>query len=68
MPGLSGQQLYERLLKENPAAAKHIIFMTGDVLSEKIEAYLRDHNKLCLGKPFSLVDFRKAVNQVLEQK
>ena len=68
MPGLNGQQLYERLLKENPAAAQHIIFMTGDVLSEKTQADLRDQNKLCLGKPFSLVDFRKAVNQVLEPK
>ncbi len=68
MPGLSGQQLYERLRQANPAAARQVIFMTGDVLSEKTQEYLREQNRLCLAKPFSLVDFRRAINQVLEKQ
>jgi CheY-like chemotaxis protein len=42
--------------------------MTGDVLSEKIERYLREQGKTCLTKPFSLVDFQRAIGKVLEQQ
>jgi CheY-like chemotaxis protein len=67
MPGVNGQQLYQRLQEINPAAAKRMIFMTGDVLSDKIERYLTEQHKTCLAKPFSLVDFQRAIGQVFEQ-
>ena len=66
MPGVNGQQLYESLLKTDPAATRRLIFMTGDVLSEKTERYLQEHEKICLTKPFSLVDFERAVRQTFE--
>ncbi|HWD19128.1 MAG TPA: hybrid sensor histidine kinase/response regulator [Verrucomicrobiae bacterium] len=61
MPGLNGQQLYERLLQIQPKSAERMIFMTGDVLSERTEKYLQEHEKICLTKPFSLTDFERAV-------
>jgi two-component system, NtrC family, sensor kinase len=64
MPGLSGRQLFERLLSSNPQAAKRMVFMTGDVLSEKTENFLREHGKTCLTKPFSIPDFQKVVNEM----
>jgi CheY-like chemotaxis protein len=67
MPGMNGQQLYQRLLESNPVAATRTIFMTGDVLSEKIERYLHEQGKTCLTKPFSLVDFQQAIGEVLEK-
>lgn len=63
MPGLSGQQLYERLLQIQPQSARRMIFMTGDVLSERTERYLHEHEKICLTKPFSLEDFERAVRE-----
>jgi two-component system NtrC family sensor kinase len=68
MPGMNGRELHERLLEKNPLAAERMIFMTGDVLSEKVEKYLEDHGKQCLTKPFSLVEFRAAVSAVFEGK
>jgi CheY-like chemotaxis protein len=68
MPGVNGQQLYQRLLEIDPAATQRMIFMTGDVLSEKTERYLQEQGKLCLTKPFSLVEFQRAIGKILEQR
>ena len=68
MPGMNGQQLHQRLLQTNRAAAGRIILMTGDVLSEKVEVYLMEHGKTCLAKPFSLVEFQGAVGKVFEKR
>jgi CheY-like chemotaxis protein len=68
MPGMNGPQLHARLLETNPAAAGRMIFMTGDVLSEKVEKYLHQHGKTCLGKPFSLNEFHTAIADIFEKK
>src|SRR5207247_4643199 len=65
MPGLNGQQVYERVRASNPVLAERMIFFTGDVINEKAQAFLRERKKVCLAKPFSLVEFRTAVGQAL---
>src|SRR5262249_45312694 len=54
MPGLSGQQVYERLRATNPALSERMIFITGDVINDKTQKFLADRKKLCLSKPFSI--------------
>ena len=66
MPGLSGQQLFERLLETDAESAGRMVFMTGDVLSEKTEKFLKDHGKICLPKPFSIPELQKVVNDMLK--
>ena len=61
MPGLGGQQFYERLLTLNPALADKLIFMTGDLVNEQMQMFLAGQNKECLAKPFSLKDFERAI-------
>jgi signal transduction histidine kinase/CheY-like chemotaxis protein len=68
MPGLGGQQLYQRLLETDPETAGKMIFMTGDVLSEKTEKYLGDQGKTCLAKPFSIAEFQRVVDEVFEKQ
>lgn len=68
MPGVSGQQLYQRLLEIDPASTKRLIFMTGDVLSEKTEKFLVEQGKVCLTKPFNLTDFKRSVAELLKQQ
>jgi two-component system NtrC family sensor kinase len=65
MPGLSGQQVYERMRVTNPALSERMIFITGDLINEKTRKFLEQQNKICLSKPFTLADFRTAIKQVL---
>jgi two-component system NtrC family sensor kinase len=66
MPGLSGQQLFERLLETDAESAKRMVFMTGDILSEKTEKFLKEHGKTCLPKPFSIPDLQKVVSDMFK--
>ncbi len=65
MPGLNGQQVYERLRAVNPALAERMIFITGDVINDNTQKFLHDCGKICLPKPFSLEEFRAAVGEAL---
>jgi CheY-like chemotaxis protein len=61
MPGLSGSQLYTRLLTDDPDAAERLMFMTGDVMGDNFQEFLKDSRKQCLTKPFSLTQLRTTV-------
>jgi signal transduction histidine kinase len=65
MPGLTGQEVYERLRMWNLASSERMIFITGDVINEHTRQFLSDSKKICLTKPFSLSEFRSAINQAL---
>lgn len=67
MPGLSGPQLYEQLTAVSPASADRVIFMTGDVVGDQFQSFLRAHRKACLSKPFSVQDFRNVVHDFFAQ-
>ena len=51
----------------NPKLSERLIFITGDVISEKVQGFLSHQKKVCLAKPFSLVQFREALGQALNQ-
>ena len=65
MPGLSGQEVYERLRAKNPALSERVIFVTGDVVNEKVRQFLEKNKKVCLPKPFSLAEFNEAIRKVM---
>jgi len=67
MPGLNGQQVYERLRVSNPALSERLIFITGDVINHKTQQFLHESKKVCLTKPFSLAEFRTAVSKALAE-
>ncbi len=64
MPGLSGIQLYEQIVAVDGTAGDRVLFMTGDVISDTFQDFLRRHEKTCLAKPFSIEDFRSAVRKI----
>jgi signal transduction histidine kinase len=68
MPGLSGSQLYTRLLTDDPAAADRLMFMTGDVMGDNFQEFLKDSRKQCLTKPFSLTQLRTTVAGAISEK
>ena len=61
MPGMNGRQLYEKVSAIDPEAASRFMFMTGDVINEKTQAFFQEHKKLCLEKPFSMEDLKRAI-------
>lgn len=66
MPGMNGQEIYEQLRSFDPKAAGRMIFITGDVVNEKAQSFIRSHGNLYLPKPFTLHEIRQAVRQVVE--
>jgi two-component system NtrC family sensor kinase len=68
MPGLNGQQVYERLRSINPVMSERMIFITGDVINVHTQNFLRERNKVCLSKPFSVAEFRTAITQALARQ
>lgn len=65
IPGISGQSIYERLRELNPQALQRFFFITGDILGENAEKFLKVEKKICLFKPFSVEQFRTTVQEVL---
>ncbi len=65
MPGLNGQQVYERMKLDQPAAASRLIFVTGDVANETTRKYLEAERRPFVAKPFTLRELREALQAVL---
>ena len=68
MPGLSGINLYQELLVRKPAAAKRMLFMTGDVIKDSFQNFLKQHTRTCLPKPFALREFHAAVAGIISPR
>jgi signal transduction histidine kinase/ActR/RegA family two-component response regulator len=64
MPGLNGVRLYEHLQAVDPESARRVLFMTGDVVNDTFQAFLRKNELACLSKPFAAREFRAAVARV----
>ena len=65
MPGLNGVRLFEHLRATDPAMAARVLFMTGDVVSDTFQSFLREHRLACLSKPFAIGEFRAAVARLI---
>ena len=68
MPGLDGMNLYQELLTRKPEAARRMLFMTGDVIKDTFQNFLKQHARTCLPKPFALREFHAAVAGILAVK
>jgi signal transduction histidine kinase/CheY-like chemotaxis protein len=66
MPGLNGQQVYERVRASRPDFCDRIIFITGDIVNDNTRRFLEQQNKICLAKPFTLSEFHAALRKVLQ--
>ncbi len=65
MPGLNGQEVYERTRSMNPSLSSRFIFITGDVINDRTQKFLEQQNKICLPKPFTIGEFRSAIKKVI---
>jgi PAS domain S-box-containing protein len=65
MPGINGRQFYELAIRIKPALAQRIIFLTGDVVNEETQSFLKSIGNPHMSKPFNLDSVRKAVEETL---
>ena len=65
MPGINGRQFFELAVQKQPELAGHIIFLTGDVVNEETQDFLKSLGNPHIAKPFNLVSIKTAVAQVM---
>lgn len=68
MPGMGGQELYERVKSRDPALASRIIFSTGDTVSAETRRFLEDSGNMYVQKPFELDAMRSKVMATLQRE
>lgn len=61
MLNLTGMQVYEHIARLNEKLASRIVFLTGALISENIESFLRQRDNLVLQKPFTLEELLSAI-------
>lgn len=67
MPDMNGAQLYEYLLATDPAAAKRMMFMTGDLVNDTFQKFMKENGLICLAKPFVNAEFRAEVARMVRR-
>ena len=54
MPDISGKNVFEQWQKEQPKLARRVVFLTGDIVSTDLQAFLSSTGRPFLAKPFDL--------------
>jgi CheY-like chemotaxis protein len=65
MPGMSGIEMYTRIIEKTPAMKNRIIFITGDVMGADIKNFLTQNGLAYLAKPFDIETLKEKINVVL---
>jgi signal transduction histidine kinase/CheY-like chemotaxis protein len=65
MPDLNGPAFHRELTRVDPALARRVVFVTGDVMSPETRDFLDETGLRYLEKPFAVADFQSAVRRAL---
>ena len=65
MPGLNGQQTFEKINAGNTTVAQRFVFMTGDVMNQRHQEFFQKYKLTCLPKPFTIEEIRQAVARAI---
>ena len=64
MPGMSGEELYDRVAAARPALVARMIVSTGDSVSPEAARFLARTGCAVLNKPFEFAELRALVTRV----
>jgi signal transduction histidine kinase len=65
MPGMNGRELYAYLKQTNPELARHVIFSTGDVVSDESWTFLEEVGNRFISKPFKPEQVLAGIREIL---
>jgi CheY-like chemotaxis protein len=65
MPGVGGQELYERAAEERPELLRRFVFATGDLARQETLAFLEKLPNRILTKPFEVETVRRVLAQAV---
>lgn len=65
MPGMGGRGFYEALLRDAPALAGRVGFVTGDTMSPQVRGFLEGAGRPYLEKPIAPAELRRLVRAML---
>ena len=65
MPGMGGQELYQKITEISPVAAGRVVFITGDTSDIELRVFLKKYNLPYITKPFSRKDLEQKVSEKL---
>jgi CheY-like chemotaxis protein len=68
MPGMDGQRFYRTLVQRQNPLHEHVLFVTGDLVSSRTQAFLDRHHLPHVAKPFHMEELTGAVYGMLGKK
>ncbi|HEY0990722.1 MAG TPA: response regulator [Kofleriaceae bacterium] len=63
MPSMTGIEFHQRLSRERPEQAEHIVFLTGGAFTATARTFLDEVRNARVEKPFEVQDLRALVNE-----
>jgi CheY-like chemotaxis protein len=67
MPAMDGQEFYERISAKYPALAQRFAFLSGDVVNDETQLFLKTSGRAHLAKPFRLEHVARMVSRMLDE-
>ena len=65
MPGMGGEELFDRIKAASPVLARRVLFSTGDTVSPATTAFMERAGARCVQKPFDLNEMKEIVEEIL---
>jgi PAS domain S-box-containing protein len=66
MPGMNGQELFDKIVNDKPYMSKNVLFTTGDSANIEVKAFLQKYNLRSIGKPFDHQTLEQKIREILE--
>ena len=66
MPGINGEQFYALATRQQPALARRIVYLTGDIVNTDTLKFLESIGNPHMTKPFNLARVRTTVAEVIQ--
>jgi PAS domain S-box-containing protein len=66
MPGMSGREVYENIVKYHPTYTDKVIFLTGDTITSSTQHFLKSTGRPFLNKPFDYQELLQKIEKCLK--